>query len=53
MVEILEAKVIGIGRDKDNPMAVILYFEHPLTDDEMRRLHDRLCDEYLIRRIAQ
>ncbi len=32
----------GIGRVADNDRAIVLYFDRPLTDDEMRIVHDRL-----------
>lgn len=33
-------KARGVGRISDNENAVILYFDRPLTDDELRELHD-------------
>lgn len=30
----------GIGRDKDNSKAMQFYFSRPVTDDEMRFLHE-------------
>lgn len=30
----------GIGRDKDNPQSLALYFDRPPTDGEMRYLHE-------------
>lgn len=30
----------GIGRDKDNPQSLSLYFDRSPTDDEMRYLHE-------------
>ena len=33
-------KARGIGRVAGNPQAIMLYFDRPLTDDEMRALHD-------------
>jgi hypothetical protein len=33
-------KVYGIGRVADNEKAIVLYFKRPLTDDEMRVLHE-------------
>jgi hypothetical protein len=34
--------VRGIGRVADNPKAITLFFDRPLTDDEMREIHDQL-----------
>lgn len=33
-------KCPGVGRDKDNVQALAFYFSRPVTDDEMRFLHD-------------
>lgn len=33
-------KCPGIGRDKDNIAALQFYFSRPVTDDEMRFLHE-------------
>lgn len=33
-------KCPGVGRDKDNAQALAFYFSRPVTDDEMRFLHD-------------
>ena len=30
----------GVGRDKDNISALQFYFSRPVTDDEMRFLHE-------------
>lgn len=30
----------GVGRDKDNICALQFYFSRPVSDDEMRFLHD-------------
>ena len=35
-------KVRWIGRVGDNPNAVILHFDRPLTNDEMREIHGQL-----------
>ena len=35
-----ELKCPGVGRDKDNIAALQFYFSRPVTDDEMRFLHD-------------
>lgn len=32
----------GVGRDKDNLCSLIVCFSRPVTDDEMRYLHDVL-----------
>lgn len=33
-------KCPGIGRDKDHDRALAFYFNRPVTDDEMRFLHE-------------
>lgn len=33
-------KCPGVGRDKDNILALQFYFSRPVTDDEMRFLHE-------------
>jgi hypothetical protein len=33
-------KCPGVGRDKDNSKALQFYFNRPVTDDEMRFLHE-------------
>ena len=33
-------KCPGIGRDAENAKAIVLYFSRPLTDDEMRFMHE-------------
>ena len=33
-------KCPGVGRDKDNAAALAFYFSRPVTDDEMRFLHE-------------
>ena len=30
----------GAGRDEENPNALVFYFSRPVSDDEMRFLHD-------------
>ncbi|MDJ0631066.1 MAG: hypothetical protein QNJ44_22605 [Rhodobacter sp.] len=35
-------KVRGVGRDSDDPRAIVAYFDRELTDDEMRFFHDCL-----------
>lgn len=35
-----ELKCPGVGRDKDNAQALQFCFSRPVTDDEMRFLHD-------------
>lgn len=35
-----ELRCPGVGRDKDNLCALQFYFSRPVTDDEMRFLHD-------------
>lgn len=34
-------KARGVGRMADNDKAVLLIFDRPLTDDELRALHDQ------------
>jgi hypothetical protein len=33
-------KCPGVGRDKDHDRALAFYFNRPVTDDEMRYLHE-------------
>lgn len=33
-------KCPGVGRDKDNNQSLTFYFNRPVTDDEMRFLHE-------------
>jgi hypothetical protein len=33
-------KCPGVGRDKDHDRALAFYFSRPVTDDEMRYLHE-------------
>jgi len=40
MIERRPLKCPGVGRDKDNLHALQFYFSRPVTDDEMRFLHD-------------
>lgn len=35
-----ELKCSGVGRDKDCISALQFYFNRPVTDDEMRYLHE-------------
>lgn len=37
-----QAKVRGIGRDKDCATALVLYFDRAPTDDDMRRIKEYL-----------
>ena len=30
----------GVGRDIENERTLVLYFNRPITDDEMRQIHD-------------
>jgi hypothetical protein len=39
---VIELRVPGVGRDKDNAAALCFYFNRRATDDEMRFLHDVL-----------
>lgn len=32
----------GIGRDGENPKTLVIYLNRPVTDDEMRFLHEVL-----------
>ena len=33
-------RIWGVGRDKENPKAVVVCFSRPLTDAELRFFHD-------------
>ncbi len=35
-------KCPGVGRDKDNERSLVFYFDRPVTDDEMRFLHEMM-----------
>ena len=42
--EFLRLKCWGVGRMTDNDKAVLLSFDRPLTDDELRALHDNAAN---------
>lgn len=35
-------KVNGVGRVADNDRAILVIFERPLSDDELRNLHEEI-----------
>lgn len=35
-----QLKCPGAGRDAENPKAVVFYFDRPVSDDELRYLHE-------------
>lgn len=37
-------RVIGVGRDAENPQAVVVVFTGPLEDDQLRAFHDAIRD---------
>lgn len=42
----LDQRVNGVGRDAEEPRCLIVYFNRPPTNDDMRRLHDAACAEF-------
>lgn len=47
-VKTIVPKARGVGRVADNDKAIIVYFDRPLTDDEMRALSVIIDGKYAV-----
>lgn len=48
MKKIVVPKARGVGRDAENDKAAVVYFDRPLTDDELRALHIMIDGNYAV-----
>lgn len=37
-----DCRVVGVGRDVENPKVLVVYFSGEPTDDQLREVHERL-----------